>query len=393
MVWKLLRKNISALQIAGYALANLIGLAIVISAVKFYGDVQSAWQQDSFISKDYLIISKTVSTLNTIGISRRSTTFSDSELADLEQQPWVKQVAAFTGATFNVSAAIDLRGLSLSTFMFLESIPDDCLDVTPDAWHFSPGDDEVPIIVSKDYLSLYNFGFATSRGLPQLSEGAMSAIPFNLIVSGRGHAMTFKARIVGFSSRLNTIAVPMSFMTWANSEFGSAPSAPSRLIVEVNKPGDPAIDRYMSSHGYEIAGDKADNSRASYFLTLTTTIVIAVGIVISLLALFILLLSIHLLLQKNRQKLHDLMLLGYSPHQVSRPYYTLVTTVNAAILVLGIIIMLAASAWWGPRLQEIGVTGASPLTAIAIGVVIIATVTAVNIVAIRRTIRSNFYNS
>jgi hypothetical protein len=87
------------------------------------------------------------------------------------------------------------------------------------------------------------------------------------------------------------------------------------------------------------------------------------------------------------------MLLGYSPHQVSRPYYTLVATVNAAILMLGIIIMLAASAWWGPRLQEIGITGASPLIAIAVGIVIIAAVTVVNIVAIRRTIRSNFYNS
>ena len=392
MVWKLLRKNISALQIAGYAIANLIGIAIVIGAVKFHDDIESAWHEDSFVSKDYLIISKTVSALNTIGMGS-PTSFSNADLANLERQPWVKQVAAFTGATFNVAASIDLRGMTMATYMFLEAIPDDCLDVTPEQWSFKPGDDTVPIIVSKDYLSLYNFGFATSRGLPQISEGTVSSISFNLNVSGNGRAETFKARIVGFSSRLNTIAVPMAFMTWANGEFGSAPAAPSRLIVEVNKPGDPAIDRYMTSHGYEIAGDKADNSRATYFLTLITSIVVAVGIVISLLALFILLLSINLLLQKNRQKLHDLMLLGYSPGQVSLPYLCLVATVNAVILVAGIAIMFAASSWWTPRLEEIGVSGASPLRAIIVGVAIIAIVTTVNVIAIRRAIRRVFFDS
>ena len=33
----------------------------------------------------------------------------------------------------------------------------------------------VPVIISKDYLALYNFGFAGSAGLPQMSEGVMGA--------------------------------------------------------------------------------------------------------------------------------------------------------------------------------------------------------------------------
>ena len=35
IVWLLLRRNISAGQIAGYALANFIGLAIVLCAIQF----------------------------------------------------------------------------------------------------------------------------------------------------------------------------------------------------------------------------------------------------------------------------------------------------------------------------------------------------------------------
>ena len=41
MVWRLLRRNISVWQTAGYALANFVGLSIVLCALKFYCDVRS----------------------------------------------------------------------------------------------------------------------------------------------------------------------------------------------------------------------------------------------------------------------------------------------------------------------------------------------------------------
>ena len=63
-VWKLLRRNISVSQIVGYAIANLVGLSIIIAAVQFYGDTSEAISgEDSFLSKDYVIISKKVSAL------------------------------------------------------------------------------------------------------------------------------------------------------------------------------------------------------------------------------------------------------------------------------------------------------------------------------------------
>ena len=41
MIWKLLRKNISIWQIAGYAAATFIGLSIVLIALQFYRDVSA----------------------------------------------------------------------------------------------------------------------------------------------------------------------------------------------------------------------------------------------------------------------------------------------------------------------------------------------------------------
>lgn len=393
LVWRLLRKNISAGQIAGYAIANLVGLAIVLCAVRFYSDVSGTLEsEDSFLRKDFLVISRKVSSLKTIGLGSGNTSFSQKDIDDLKAQPWARDIGAFTAADFNISMSVELGGAGMSSYIFLESIPDAFLDISPTNWHFDPSDAQaVPIIMSKDYLTLYNFGFASTRGLPQLSETLMARVPLTLRLSGNGRTMTLPARIVGFSNRLNTIAVPEDFMIWANGEFGGPNKVdPSRLIVEMDTPGDPAVERYMDSHGYEIAGDKADNGRAGYFLKVLTGVVIAIGVIISALAFFILTLSIFLLLQKNRQKLHDLMLLGYSPAQVSKPYITLVLVVNLAVLLAASAVMFAATGYWQPRLADIGVEPGSCVPALLTGAVIVAAVTLANILIIVRLVRRNF---
>ncbi len=294
----------------------------------------------------------------------------------------MRRVGKFTASSFGVAASVELGGRGVNTALFLESIPDEFFDVTPKEWSFTPGENStVPVIISKEYLSLYNFGFAASRGLPQISESMIGMVPLRLSVSGNGRQIWLPARIVGFSSRLNTIAVPDEFMRWANSNFAdrTLPEA-SRIIVETNSPGDPAIGQYMREH----------RDALPIFLAIITAVVVAVGVIISLLAFFILLLSIYLLLQKNREKLHRLMMLGYSPRAVADYYYRLVIMINSAVLVGDILLMLTAKHFWSSPLENIGVTPGSPWVAIALAVVIMAAITAGNIVAISRNVRRNF---
>ncbi len=398
-VWRLLRHNISAGQIAGYAVANLVGLAIVLTAMQFYRDVSSVWDDDdSFISNDYLILSKRVEGVSGLfgsaaGDGGSATRFSDEEIADIASRPWARKVGKFSSAAFNVYAKVDFGGSSMGSALFLESIPDEFFDVTPKGWSYEPGRSPyVPVILSKDYLSLYNFGFATSRGMPQVSEEVIGMVPLKLSLSGNGRQEWVDARIVGFSSRLNTIAVPEEFMQWANGEFSETPAeAPSRLIVMLDKPGDPQVESYLEEHGYETAGDRADNGKAAFFLSIVTTVVIGVGLIISILAFFILMLSIYLLLQKNRVKIHDLMQLGYSPAQVSRHYHLIVICVNAAVLVAALAVMWAASAWWREPLRALGSEPVSAWLTVGTGFGLMLLITLGNLAAITRTIRRCFY--
>ena len=66
-----------------------------------------------------------------------------------------------------------------------------------------------------------------------------------------------------------------------------------------------------------------------------------VGLFISILSFYILMLSIFLLLQKNTVKLENLLLIGYSPTQVATPYYILTVGLNVLVL------LLAIGAWHG----------------------------------------------
>lgn len=388
---RLLRRNVSAGQITGYILANLAGMAIVLTALQFYLDISAdADSDDTFITRDYLIISKRVEGLGSL--AGATVDFSDSEIDEITAQPWVRRTGRFTAAAFHVYASVDVYGRSMGTSLFLESIPDDFFDIQPPGWEWTPESGEpLPIVISKDYLTLYNFGFAASAGLPQVSEAMVSTVPLRLSVSGNGRQEWLPARIAGFSSRLNTIAVPSSFMSWANARYADEPvPSPRRLIIEVSQPGAPAIGDYLSANGYEAAGDKADTSRMVRFLSVITGVVIAVGAVISVLAFFILLLSIWLLLQKNRLKLHRLMELGYTPAQVSRPYTVMVIAVNTAVFVAAVAVAMGAQLMWGTRLSDLGLASASPWTVVGAGAAITALVTLLDILAIRRRVASAF---
>ena len=391
LMWKLLKKHISPSQLVGFSLASLIGLTIVILAVQFHQDVRPIFNdEESFIRKDYLIITKAVSTAGTL-LGGKSD-FSPEAIADIEAQPWCRKVGKFSSNDYSLYATLGVGGIggrAMGTMLFFESIPTEFIDVADRDWRFDPDKPEIPVIMSRDYLSLYNFGFAASQGLPQVSEGIVSSVPLEFTLRGNGNYDTLRGRIVGFSNRLNTIVVPEEFMQWSNKRYGSGlDRAPSRLIVEVNSPGDVKMQEYLSEHGYQVAGDKMQQGKAQYFLNLIVTIVIIVGIIISLLSFFVLMLSIYLLLQKNTKKLQDLLLLGYSPAQVSRTYISMVAAINAGVLVISVIIMLVARSCYLPTLKALGTNGGTIVIALAVAVIIMVLITAGNIVAIKRKINA-----
>lgn len=390
MVWKLLRQHISVSQLAGFFLANLCGMIIVLLGIQFYRDVLPVFTQgDSFIKKDFVIVSKKVSTLGTL--VGKSSTFSTGDVAEIEEQPFTKSVGRFLPSQFKVSAGMGMQGIRMSTDMFFESVPDEFVDVKLDKWTFDPSSDVVPIIIPRNYLNLYNFGFAQSRNLPQLSEGVMGMVNLDIRIMGNGQVKQLKGNLVGFSNRLNTILVPETFMNWANATYGTGQKAePSRLIVEVNNPTDERIAKFFQQKGYETEGNSLDAGKASWFLKVVIGIVLSVGLLISVLSFYILILSIYLLLQKNSTKLENLLLIGYSPARVARPYQLLTIILNLVVLALGVVAVIAVRSLYLDTVMNLypDAGSGSVLPSVVTGIIIFIGVSALNIVIIRRKINA-----
>ena len=396
LVWKLLRRHISLPQLAGFFLANLLGMLIVLLSLQFYRDVKPVFsEEDGFIRPDYLILSKRISALNTIGLGSVST-FSEREMNELASQPFAKRVGAFTASQYKVSCSMGINGVAqLGTEMFFESVPDAFVDVDLKKWHFSEGDDVVPIILPKTYLAIYNFGFAQSQNLPKISENIVGLVEMTIAMRGNGRNEFLKGRVIGFSTRLNTILAPESFIKWSNERYApEAETEPSRIILEVKNPADDAIVNYINEKGYELEDDKLDAGRMTFFLRLVSGIVMLVGLLISLLSFYILMLSIYLLVEKNSDKMRTLLLIGYSPARVALPYQLLTIGINAAVLLIATCVLCWLRTLYLQRLQAVfpQMTAGSIWPAILLGLALFAIISLANAIIIRRRINRIWNN-
>jgi hypothetical protein len=388
LIWKLLRRHISVGQLAGFFLADLVGTVIVLCGIQIYSDMAPMLSgSDGLLGNDYIVISKPVKQLGSL-MGRSAAHFSESDIDDLKAQPFARNVGEFRSSQYGVY--LGLPGV-FATDMFFESVPDRFIDVTTDEWRFDRSKRDIPIILPRNYLNLYNFGFAQTKGLPQLSEGVSQSISFDIELSGSGRTEHFKGHVVGFSDRLNTVLVPESFMEWANDRFAPSKSAlASRLIVEVENPADESIAAYLQQRGYEVENNAADNSKIGFLLKIVVSVVMAIGLIISILAIYILTLSIYLLLQKNTDKLENLSLLGYSARRIAAPYSRLTVTLNVAIMLLAIAAVYFVREAYMTRVAATlgGASQTGFLPTIIAGALLTAVVVTFDSIVIRRKINS-----
>ncbi len=338
MLHKLQKHTLVKSQIIGYALTLCIGASILLTICQIYCDVKPLLQkQTDVFSNKYAVVSKNISIFKTF--NKEGIYFEENEMLKLKQEPFVKSVSHFTPATFKIGAytgANDQVPL-FYTDLFFESIPDKYLDVQTDEWKWNPNKDFVPIIIPENYLNLYNFGFAESQGLPVFSKNTISQIQFNLEVSGNGKKDHFRSRIVGFSGKINSILVPENFLNWANKTYGkTTTSNTSRLLVEFKNPSDQRVLAYFNNHNLSINKDELELSKMSFFFHSALLFVFAIALIIIVLSVAFILLSINLIIQKNKEQIINLYNIGYRTKQIARFYQITISLVTIATIIVAI---------------------------------------------------------
>ena len=387
LIWKLLRQHISLFELSVFFIANLIGMTIMLCGAQIYHDVKPmVTGESSLIGNDYMIVTRPVER-----VGGEAPSFSVDEIEELRNEEFTVNIGLFSSSQYEVYGSIVFNGRTLSTMMFFESVPDEFVDVESQEWQFNPEEEFIPIIIPRNYLNLYNFGFSQTQSLPQITEEMIKRVELNICISGNGHVDNYTARIVGFSDRLNTILVPMSFMQWANNYYAncSGMEEPKRLIIELHNPGAPEVTSYLEEHGY-IAEDKpSESSKALWLLQLSIIVIVGIGLIFSILSIIILTLSIYLLLQKNITKLDNLMLIGYTPRNVAAPYNVLTIVLNVGTYLISVLaVIICQDIYMGKISALIGLEiETSPTVAMIAGAIITAVVTLFNITIIQRKVK------
>lgn len=389
LVWKLLRQHVSKGQFAGFFFANLFGVIIVLLGFQFYRDAMPVIVgEDSLMKSDYVVVEKNIGVGTTV--SGQGNGFDSSEVDELKRMGFATKVGSFTSAAYQAFAHIGINGTKvLSSEIFIESMPDSFVDVPLDAWKYSQSSKEVPVIMPRSYLTMYNFGFAQSRSLPKISDGIVGMIDFDIFIQGNGGKDAFKGKVVGFSNRISCILVPQGFMDWSNKKYGAAnQDKPTRLILSIDNSHADLMSKYFDKKGYEVETDRLNTEKATFFLRLMVSIVMTVGAVISLLSFYILMLSIYLLVQKNSDKLENLLLIGYSPRMVAMPYMLISIGLNFAVLVIAMCVLLVARGYYMDIIYNLfpDIDSCGIVPTLLLGVLLFVFVSFCNVVAIRRKI-------
>ncbi|MCP4439974.1 MAG: hypothetical protein GY810_13595 [Aureispira sp.] len=310
MLHQILWKNRSRWQVVGASVGVFIGLFLLLFALQMYLDMQILIKGAR--DTNFLVLNKQFE--KHLGEPLH---FSDAEVKEVAEKPFISDLGEFTSNQFK--AAISSNMLNFYTDLFFQSVPDHFLGLEDTVdFRWQGEHDEVPIVLSSDYLTLYNFGFAPSQGLPRLSVSTIAMVDFQIVVEGNGKRKIFKGYIYDLSRNVNSILVPKEFMDYANKEFGENKKPTTQLVVATDNPYNQSLNQFLDEKGYEVSRGGLIGGELKTALDILVLLMLAIGIIIVGLSLLVFMLNFQLLIAQASQDIQLLIQLGYSDRMIAR---------------------------------------------------------------------------
>jgi hypothetical protein len=319
-----------------------LGILLLLSSLQLFLNIQQLLGNESPRKSgfDYISITKNV-TNETMGQVEKNL-FNTAEINQIEERPFVEAVSPLIANRFQVELSAG-NIIPFSTSLFMESLDDDFLDTLPPNFNWQEGQEFLPIIVSSDFLQMYNV-FAPGYGLPQVSEATASQIRIYISCTGiNGKHQTFRGSIVAFSDRINSIIVPKNFLVWGNRTFANTEEVKAaRLYVKLKDANNPDFLQFLDQHQYRINKDKVKFGRVKNVLQMVVTGLGVFGLLVVLLALMLFSFYLQLIIARSKESLLLLLTLGYAPKWLTKtvagrwiPTYVII--IISALLVTSIL--------------------------------------------------------
>ena len=395
-----------------------IGTTLLLLAIQIYQDA-IIYLENNEGPKNYFTINKKIEGGALLNLAKKEESFEKQELDTIKQLSGVKRIGGFVRNKFPITLYIWPSGkigfgAAAKTDLFFESIPDEFLDFIPKEWEWEENASIVPIMVPKFYLDLWNFGLAPSRvEYPALSTDAAKGMPIEIFI-GKNKETTLNGRFVAFSKRINSILVPESFLNWANQKFAQPDSGdfyflwkegtidgpprsrsdlfklqtlpdfksweisplgnpasrssilslpqkqdlynePSRIILEISDNPSPALLEYIDRNEYELNREFPDQDLIKKALQGVFAGLIGIGILLSLLSIATFATSFKLVVSQSSEHVKNLLLLGFSPGQISQIFYRRFQKLFISIISGSFVVCLLSKYFLGQSASEFGI--------------------------------------
>jgi hypothetical protein len=295
-----------------------VGVLLLLCSIQMYVNLQqllrkSATRKNGY---DFIPIRKQV-TNETMGKPELNM-FSMEEAEELRRQPFIDGAAPLVANNFRLQLSAG-RLIEFQTDFFIEAIDNDFIDTVPSSFTWQDGQPTVPLIVSSDFLEIYNV-FAPGYNLPQVSESTISSLGLTITCFDRQqNEITFYAKIVALSDRINSILVPKSFLDWGNTNFGIKPvTKASRIYIKTKDANNPDLLSFLEKKNYLVNKDKTRFGRVKQVLQGVFTSLGAFGLIVVVLALMLFSFYLQLLIARSKDNLRLLLTIGYSPAWLSK---------------------------------------------------------------------------
>jgi len=282
---------------------------------------------------DFISVTKTITNEN-IGDDH---SFSQADLDDLKAQKFIEDATPLLANKF-VVAASGGSTLPFTTDIFLEAIDNDFIDTVPPTFTWQEGQAIVPIIIASDYLELYNTVFAPSRGLPQISEGSVSALLIQLECTGIYGTKIFKGNIVAQSDRINSVIVPINFLEWANKNIANISGGnASRVFIKTTDANNVDFLNYLQAKNYQVNKDKTKFGRVKQILQAVVSGLGGFSLLVILLAMMLFSFYLQLMIARSKDNLQLLLTMGYAPGWLSNTVAKKWVPVYISIIIVALI--------------------------------------------------------
>jgi len=318
-----------------------VGVLLLLCSIQMYININQLLKDKDPKKNgyDYISVTKTITNDN----MGKDNHFTEDDIENIRSQPFIDGVAPLKSNSFKVMAgAGDV--IPFSTYIFIESLDKDFIDTVPPNFTWQDGQAEVPIIFSSDFLEMYNV-FAPGSNLPQISEKTAGSINIFLQCTGHNGERLFKARIVAFSDRVNSILVPENFLDELNKQLEGIDGINcSRVFIKTKDANNPQLLNYLEQKNYHVNKDKTKFGRVKQILQTIVGGLTGFGILIILLAMVLFSFYLQLMVARSKENLQLLLTLGYSPKWLSKTVAKKWTPVYI-IVVLSALIITEIGQW------------------------------------------------